>query len=202
MDLQLSDNSCSDRPGGCRAWYEGDYFFNPRFVQEMWWSAMVNRGREEFGNIDIPVFQGNSSLAVQGRFYASMLADKATGQGQFYGEGPDELLAYEFFGPQGVGDLAGLESEGSPLDIFLFAASPGFFRSLGKYTLEDFIRWVPTRVPKQLVDGPGTKGSVRTWAIKGGGVNRESGAALPYHFHIHRYNWYKPWLWFKYTPTL
>lgn len=57
-------------------------------------------------------------------------------------------------------------------------------------------------ISKQLVEGPGAKGAIVTNAIKGGGTNPVTGFSLPFHYHIHQYNWYKPWLWFKNTPIL
>jgi hypothetical protein len=63
----------------------------------------------------------------------------------------------------------------------------------------DWFRWGPTRVSNQLIEGPGAKGFQKVWAIKGGGMNPKTGFELPFHFHMHRYNWYKSWLWFKYT---
>jgi len=44
---------------------------------------------------------------------------------------------------------------------------------------------------------PGVSGKTKpvfTFAIKGGGKN------MNFHYHIHKYNWYKPQTWFKYTP--
>jgi hypothetical protein len=60
----------------------------------------------------------------------------------------------------------------------------------------DWFRMGRTIVSNQIVIGPGARGSVFVNAIKGGGGN------LPFHYHIHQYNWYKPWIWFKYTPIL
>ena len=44
--------------------------------------------------------------------------------------------------------------------------------------------------------GPGSVGATLTRGLKGGGGN------LPFHYHIHKYNWYKPQLWFKNTPII
>ena len=68
--------------------------------------------------------------------------------------------------------------------------------------ISDWIRIGPTVVSKQLVEGPGAKGAIVTTAIKGGGSNPITGFRLPFHYHIHEYNWYKPWLWFKQTLIL
>jgi hypothetical protein len=72
-----------------------------------------------------------------------------------------------------------------------YLASKGFTK------LADFIRIQPTVVSNQLIKGAGTTGATPVkWAIKGGGKN------LPFHYHIHKYNWYKPQLWFKHTPII
>ena len=68
--------------------------------------------------------------------------------------------------------------------------------------LSDWFRTGPTIVSNQLVKGPGSKGAIRIWGIKGGGTNPQTGFKLPFHYHIHKYNWYKPWSWFKQTPIL
>jgi RHS repeat-associated protein len=71
------------------------------------------------------------------------------------------------------------------------------------YVLTDWIRYSPkTLVSNQLVIGPGAKGASMLCAIKGGGKNPITGATLPFHYHIHKYNWYRPWIWFKQTPIL
>ncbi|WP_240618460.1 RHS repeat domain-containing protein [Pedobacter yonginense] len=66
----------------------------------------------------------------------------------------------------------------------------------------DFIRTGNTVISNQLVEGKGALGSRVVKAVKGGGYNRKTGASLPYHFHVHMYNWGKPNLWFKETPIL
>ncbi|MFH2043999.1 MAG: RHS repeat-associated core domain-containing protein [Pseudomonadota bacterium] len=66
----------------------------------------------------------------------------------------------------------------------------------------DWFRKGPTIVSKQLVEGPGAKGAVRTWGIKGGGTNPNTGFKLSFHYHIHKYNWNKPWKWFRQTPII
>lgn len=60
----------------------------------------------------------------------------------------------------------------------------------------DLIRTGPTVVSNQLVKGTGATGATVTGGIKGGGGN------IPFHYHIHKYNWYKPHLWFKQTPII
>ncbi len=57
-------------------------------------------------------------------------------------------------------------------------------------------------VSNQLVECPGAKGATVVTAIKGGGKNPITGFELPFHYHIHRYNWYRPWTWFRNTPIL
>ncbi|MCB9360222.1 MAG: hypothetical protein H6587_01695 [Flavobacteriales bacterium] len=51
-------------------------------------------------------------------------------------------------------------------------------------------------VSNQLVKGPGSTGASVTWGLKGGGKG------MGFHYHIHRYNWYKPHTWFKNTPII
>ena len=72
--------------------------------------------------------------------------------------------------------------------------------SLGQFT--DWIRWGPTLVSRQLIDGSGATGAAVTWGVKGGGTNSATGFSLSFHYHIHRYNWYRPWTWFQNTPIL
>jgi hypothetical protein len=72
----------------------------------------------------------------------------------------------------------------------------------GEASLSDFVRWGPTTVSKQIAEGPGAIGAERVWSIKGGGTNPETGFTLPYHFHVHKYNWYRPWTWFEQTPII
>lgn len=58
----------------------------------------------------------------------------------------------------------------------------------------DWIRFGETHIPK---DVSGLTKDVFTRGIKGGGINKNTGFKLPFHYHIHKYNWYKPWTWFK-----
>ncbi|HLF65864.1 MAG TPA: hypothetical protein VI603_19030 [Saprospiraceae bacterium] len=54
---------------------------------------------------------------------------------------------------------------------------------------DDFIRYSSkTLVSNQLIKGKGAVGAQRIPALKGGGINPITGARLPFHFHIHRYN--------------
>ena len=62
--------------------------------------------------------------------------------------------------------------------------------------VSDIIRTGKTVVSNQLVKGPGSTGASVTWGIKGGGPK------MGFHYHIHKYNWYKPWIWFKNTPII
>jgi len=80
------------------------------------------------------------------------------------------------------------------------ALAKGGIGQLGQ--LSDWIRFGPTVVSNQLVKYPGAKGASVVRAIKGGGRNSITGFELPFHYHIGKYNWYKPWLWFKNTPIL
>jgi len=58
----------------------------------------------------------------------------------------------------------------------------------------DWIRFGSTHIPKEIAK---TEKDVFTWGIKGGGINSDTGFKLPFHYHIHEYNWYKPWTWNK-----
>lgn len=60
----------------------------------------------------------------------------------------------------------------------------------------DYIRTGNTVVSNQLVLGKGVPGATVTWGIKGGGRN------MGFHYHIHKFNWYKPYLWFRNTPII
>jgi len=57
----------------------------------------------------------------------------------------------------------------------------------------DWVRWGNTHIPKEVA---GANEDKWAWAIKGGGVNKDTGFKLPFHYHIHKYNWNKPWTWF------
>ena len=70
-----------------------------------------------------------------------------------------------------------------------------------KSVMADWVRWGKTKIPNQLIHGPGTPGITESWAIKGGGINPITKIKMPFHYHIHRFNWHRPWTWFKYTPT-
>jgi hypothetical protein len=81
------------------------------------------------------------------------------------------------------------------------AANPGVLAGrIGQFS--DWYRTGTTIVSRQLIEGAGAKGAIATWGIKGGGINRVTGFKLPFHYHIHKFNWYKPWIWFKQTPIL
>lgn len=60
----------------------------------------------------------------------------------------------------------------------------------------DLVRFGVSKVPNQLVYGPGVWGTSWIASIKGGGAD------LPFHYHIHLYNWTQPWLWFQKTPVM
>ena len=80
--------------------------------------------------------------------------------------------------------------------VYGIAEGGGAIIALG-LTRADLIRIGPTVVSNQLAKGAGTPGAtVVKNCIKGGG------GKLPWHFHIHRFNWYKPWMWFKNTPII
>lgn len=58
----------------------------------------------------------------------------------------------------------------------------------------DWIRFGKTNVPPSA---SGLSKYVETRAIKGGGTNPVTGFRLPFHYHVHRFNWYHPERWFK-----
>ena len=89
------------------------------------------------------------------------------------------LEYYAAFGPP----LAGLAAA---------AASPSIYG----LSRADLIRYGPTDIPNAIAKGPGVPGRTKAPALKGGGKD------MPLHYHIHRYNWNKPWKWFKYTATV
>ncbi len=60
----------------------------------------------------------------------------------------------------------------------------------------DLIRYGPTVIPNVIAKGPGVPGSTIAPALKGGGKD------MPFHYHIHRYNWKRPMDWFKYTDAV
>ena len=62
--------------------------------------------------------------------------------------------------------------------------------------IPDYFRVGNTVVSNQLIYGSGTPGATVTWAIRGGG------RGMNFHYHIHRYNWYKPFTWTKNTPII
>jgi hypothetical protein len=57
-------------------------------------------------------------------------------------------------------------------------------------------------VSNQIVKGKGNTGATVVKGIKGGGTNPQTGVALPYHFHIHKFNWSTLFSWGKTTPIL
>ena len=77
----------------------------------------------------------------------------------------------------------------------LAAAAPAIPAIYG-LSRADLIRYGETAIPNVIAKGPGGPGSTFAPALKGGGKD------MPLHYHIHRYNWYRPWDWFKYTPTI
>jgi len=80
---------------------------------------------------------------------------------------------------------------------FMFAPEIQMVQSTSSgLTAADWVRTGKTVVPNQVIYGAGERGATVTWAIKGGG------GRLPFHYHIHEYNWYKPWSWFTQTPIL
>jgi len=64
------------------------------------------------------------------------------------------------------------------------------------FSRADVIRYGPTPVSNQLIEGPGATGARSVNALKGGGKD------MGFHYHLHQYNWSRPWLWFKSTPII
>jgi hypothetical protein len=76
-------------------------------------------------------------------------------------------------------------------------ALPNQLRALSTIRRSDFIRTGRTIVSNQLIEGAGATGAtIVEKCLKGGD------GPLPYHFHIHKYNWSKPWTWFSNTPII
>ncbi len=96
-------------------------------------------------------------------------------------------------------DLMGLyraQAEGALLGLSIISGGYGV-RALWMTQLRsDLFRTGPTVVSNQLVRGQGVPGASVTWGIKGGGPG------MPFHYHIHRHNWYRPWTWFRQTPII
>lgn len=75
-----------------------------------------------------------------------------------------------------------------------------FAKNLGEFS--DWFRIGNTVVSNQLVKGSGAKGATVVKGLKGGGKNPKTGFELPFHYHIHKYNWNKPSKWLKQTPII
>ncbi len=58
----------------------------------------------------------------------------------------------------------------------------------------DWFRIGRAEVPPSLSGGSWDD---RYRSIRGGGLNPKTKYHLPFHFHIHRFNWYRPYTWFK-----
>ena len=71
-----------------------------------------------------------------------------------------------------------------------------------KISPSDFVRKGNIVVSNQLTKGKGSTGASVVQGVKGGETNPKTGVTLPYHFHIHQYNWSNPFSWFKQTPIL
>ncbi len=66
----------------------------------------------------------------------------------------------------------------------------------------DWFRTGKTVVSNQIAVEAGTSGATVTWGAKGGGNLAKTGQNMGFHYHFHKYNWYKPWTWFKQTPII
>jgi RHS repeat-associated protein len=103
-----------------------------------------------------------------------------------------------------VGTMAFVGLGGIQLSLSLARGSQSVIQMIGQSSRIDWIRFGPTVVPNQLIPGAGTTGVTRVpWAIRGGGyLGGKGGEYMGFHYHIHQYNWYRPWWWFRYTPPL
>lgn len=117
--------------------------------------------------------------------------NEASNDGEKFNSPKDDLSYLEFIRTTDIPDpIIGMPpplGKGAPLKAA---------KALKGVRASDFFRTGKTVVSNQLIKGPGTPGAKVTWGIKGGGPN------MGFHYHIHRYNWYKPWIWFKNTPII
>jgi hypothetical protein len=134
----------------------------------------------------------NNVTQITGNYTVEVLWNPVLGVPVPINPGHDADFAELYIGHAGTGVAAGAILWGS---VHFGVWTTGATRIAG-YTRPDLIRFGKTVVPKQLIEGPGATGAVVTRGLKGGGRD------LPFHYHIHRYNWYKPWEWFKYTETI
>lgn len=110
------------------------------------------------------------------------------------------LMDQDNFQPYTTGTppLPGIGKIGSLVKIFkslpkLIGRTKKLWRLIKSTTFKDWLRRGKTNVPPHVT---GKNKYIESWALKGGGKNPRSGVELPYHFHIHKFNWYKPWKWF------
>ncbi len=82
------------------------------------------------------------------------------------------------------------------------SSSNSFIQMLSKSRIPDWIRYGRTVVPNQLIYGSGAMGATVVNAIKGGGKLASTGQSMGFHYHIHKFNWFKPWEWFRQTPII
>ena len=66
----------------------------------------------------------------------------------------------------------------------------------------DWFRTGKTVVSNQIAVGADIPGATVTWGVKGGGNLAKTGQNMGFHYHLHKYNWHKPWTWFKQTPII
>ncbi len=86
--------------------------------------------------------------------------------------------------------------------IGLATGTMSMFQLVTNSQMSDWVRTGMTVVPNQSIYGVGVPGASRIWAIKGGGNLYKTGQPMGFHYHIHQYNWYTPWTWFKQTPII
>jgi RHS repeat-associated protein len=76
----------------------------------------------------------------------------------------------------------------------LLETKPG--RIILNSKLKDWIRPKYSWIPNKAIMGPKAKGAQRIPTVSGGGKLGKNGEYMGFHYHIHKYNWYKPWTWF------
>jgi len=77
----------------------------------------------------------------------------------------------------------------------VISATRDYVVANGWGSISDWIRYDShSKIPPSLCGG---SWSDRYPAIKGGGRNPYTNYELPFHYHIHQFNWYRPSIWFQ-----
>ena len=101
-----------------------------------------------------------------------------------------------------INTLAFVATGGVEEVVSLASGASTAFNIIKNSRLSDWVRVGKTIVSNQFAVEKGAQGATVTWGFKGGGNLAKTGESMGFHYHIHKYNWYKPWLWFKQTPIL